>query len=235
MNDNLQSKYCELVALEAEKYCAKEKRHYQSTLETFDVYSERIKHEAIDFGKAYIDHINEAFSIVLQEFAKNNEQAAINELRRGLEHFQSKFEEILEKQVHIDQSYAQLFNFSPQLLDKIYHLAAEHYKKKELSIAKKIISLLLQLDPGYSASWICLGMILKDEEHWEQSLDPFRIAAKLDPENPLPLLHMAGSCLALERKDEALTDLRRALELAAAQPKYADLVGKIKEQERKIS
>lgn len=223
-----------ILERKTEEQCEQNKEGFKSSLESYESYCERKKHEIEALGKEFFAEMTQTFVLIMQEFSQAGDKQAVEEMGRGAEAFKAYFADHKELPLPADLTVAAIMNYSSQLMEKIYHLAVVHYRKGELQAAKKIIDLLLILDPGYSACWIAFGMIERDEKRWQDSLDAFTMASKIDPENPLPLLHGAGCCKELGRKSEAQASLKRALELATQRPEYKNYIDIINNEKNKL-
>jgi tetratricopeptide (TPR) repeat protein len=232
--NEIETEIYKVLEHKTEEQCEHNKEGFKSTLESYESYCQRKKHEIEALGKEFIEETTQAFLLILQEFSKSGDKQAVEEMGRGAESFKAYFADHKNQTLPADKTVAAIMNYSGQLLDKIYHLAVVHYRKGDLLPAKKIVALLLMLDPGYSACWIAFGMIQKDEKKWQESLDSFTMASKIDPENPLPLLHSAGCHKELGHTDEARLALDRALELATHRPEYNNYIAIINNEKNKM-
>jgi tetratricopeptide (TPR) repeat protein len=75
----------------------------------------------------------------------------------------------------------------------------------------------VELLPSNSADWSQLGLILVQQQHFEEAATAFRRAIQLDSEDVWSMQNLAQSLVKLDRQDEAINEYRHAL---AVKPRF---------------
>jgi len=96
-------------------------------------------------------------------------------------------------------------------------LAALEQSSGDLADAATNAQCAVDLLPSSSENWSQLGLMLAQQQKFEDAAVAFRRAFELDPENVWALQNLAQSFLKLGRRDEAIREYRRAL---AIKPRF---------------
>jgi tetratricopeptide (TPR) repeat protein len=127
-----------------------------------------------------------------------------------------------------------MFSYSPELIEKLYQMGVALLERGQIDEASKVFSFINILDPGYSACWTMLGIALRRENQWTESLKALDIALEIDEHNGLAYYHAAQCHKELNHMEEARQALDRALKEISGNPQYAHLERVIREDQSKI-
>lgn len=207
------------VSKQTRELCEKEKDHRRDPLESFESFCTRQEQASAENAKSCIDEWMQAFRIIIEELSSAHDSQAIQELLEGAE----QYIKLPHEQKNEETTLKELFKYSQELVEKIYQVGRVNVERGHFAEASKVFALLITLDPGFSACWIMLGVALKMEKKWEESLEALDIAIQIDPHNPLPHLHAAGCFKELGHREKARQAYKKALDEILLQPKYAVL------------
>lgn len=116
----------------------------------------------------------------------------------------------LEKAVELD----------PENKDAWYYLGRAYYSRTSLSESRKAFQTVLGLDPRDARAENNLGLILESEAKPDEALDAYRKASAWQDGTPhqseQPYLNLGSLLLELDRADEAVSPLERAVELGTS-------------------
>lgn len=217
--DTILENYYDLVKKITHEQCELEKDHRQNDLETFEAYCARQEHFALEHAKNYVEECTKVLKVIIKELAARKEHSAIKELLAGAEHFLS----VSNQKASKDTTLSELFAYSPEFIEKIYQVGLTCLERGHIVDASKIFSFIIILDPGYSSCWTMLGLSLKLEKHWTESLAALEMALEIDNHNPLAYFHEAGCYKELGRTEDARIALKNTLREIPYHPEYAHL------------
>lgn len=212
----LLNKFYNLVRQATHELCEKERDRHSSSFESFCAKQEQ---EAAELAKGYIGECSQAFRVIMRDLSSHHDERAIQELVQGAERFVVTMNESMTEDTVLND----YFGYNQELLEKIYQVGVRSLEHGNVEEAGKIFSLLILLDPGYSACWVMLGIVYKREKQWEQGLESLEIAIQMDRHNPTPYVHAASCYKELGRRKEAREALSTALKEIVGHPEYAGL------------
>lgn len=226
----LLNNYYDLIKEYTHEQCEKEKKHYKNNLESFENYSARQEQASLELGKKLLEGYSGVFAIIIDEFAAHHDQNAIQELIQGAEYFAAHSQKNTAVE---DKTLREMFSYSPELIEKLYQMGVTFLERGQIDEASKVFSFINILDPGYSACWTMLGITLRRENQWEESLKAFDIALEIDEHNGLAYYHAAQCHKELNQMKEARQSLDRALKEISGKPQYAQLERIIRTEQTK--
>ncbi|HEV8050870.1 MAG TPA: tetratricopeptide repeat protein [Parachlamydiaceae bacterium] len=219
-NDTVMDNFYGLVKKITHEQCELEKDNRQNDLETYEAYCAKQEHIALENAKAYIEECTQVLQVIVGELSASKEFGAIKELLNGAKHFLSTPSNETQSE---DKTLREMFSYSPEFLGKIYQVGLTCLECGHIVDASKVFSFLILLDPGYSACWTMLGLSLKLEKHWAESLAALEMALEIDRHNPLAYFHEAGCYKELGRSEEARVAYDRTLKELPTHPEYSHL------------
>ena len=95
----------------------------------------------------------------------------------------------------------------------LFALARHYNARGDNTTAIRRYRELLQFDPEHSAGRYNLGLLLLDEERWEDARAQFNWLIEREPQNAKALFNRGRADYRLKRYDEALADYRQAIKL----------------------
>ncbi len=228
---DVEKQYFDLISQAVELICEKEESTRDTSLESFEMYKDRINLEAIKGAKANLSAWKGAFEVVINELAAKGDQYAIQQLIQGIDKIQKWYG---GKQKETKETLANLFGYDISLMEKMYQIGRDAFEKGHNADASKVFGLLVTLDPGYAICWTALGIILHAERQFKESLFAFGMASQLDEQNPLTYLYSARCYKQLGMKKEAEDALKHALAYASGKQQYRAVVQSIKAEQAKV-
>lgn len=102
--------------------------------------------------------------------------------------------------------------------EELYGLGHALYGSARYEDAAVVFGLLTHYEPGEARYWFARAAATQETGRFEEAVTSYVVVARLDLENPWPLVHL-GECLLLdERKDVAILVLRSAIARAGHSP-----------------
>jgi type III secretion system low calcium response chaperone LcrH/SycD len=112
-----------------------------------------------------------------------------------------------------EKTLKELFQFSPELMARVYEIAFLLYQEKNLTGAINVFSFLCTVNPFVYEYWYGLGVAYQADRSFDQGIWAYSMAAVCNL-NPLPHLRSAECYMLLNDKTQALGALDIATELA---------------------
>lgn len=224
----LESQYLDSITKAVHDICENEKKGYDDSLESFELYRKHLTLDALTEGKAHLANWNQALRAIINELAKVGDQAAIQQLIQGVATFKNQPKGKLQKE---GTTVAALIGYDVDLLEKMYGIGRQLFEHDQIGDAAKVFALLVTLDPGYAVCWTALGIILHTEKHFEEALAAFSMACQIDEQNPIPYLYCARCYKKLGHTKDAQKALKLALMYASGKQQYAAVVNSIKAEQ----
>lgn len=119
-------------------------------------------------------------------------------------------------------TWQMLLGYDDSVMNGYYQKAYDLYQEAKYEEAVSAFSYLTMLNPYNYTYWMGLGQAKEQNGQLEESLVSFTAAEAIDPEHPLPHLHLANAFEKLGLKDNAIKHLERAVKTANRQ-EFADL------------
>lgn len=110
---------------------------------------------------------------------------------------------------------AEANNITPESLEVIYSMAFNQYQNNHFEEAARGFQYLCFYDHWNSRNFLCLGACQQMMRLFGQAIHTYFYAARLAPENPLPLAYIGDCYLALNKSDKAITAYKTAIEHAS--------------------
>jgi type III secretion system low calcium response chaperone LcrH/SycD len=203
--------------------------------EPFGVFISRKENEIIQGGRALIEKVSQALQIIVRELTAHHDSHTIEQIKEGLRLVAAKFPKHSEEWgIDSSKTMAEIFGYDVSLLEKIYQVGNSCFKQGQVDEARKVIEFLILLNPGFSASWIALGLILEVQKHWQECIHAFQVASQIDQENPVPYYHSALCYKALKRRQEAKEELHKASNFAKNRQEYTKLLHAVQAEMNKL-
>lgn len=182
------------------------------------VWKERMRGELTTFlsGKEAMQRMESATEALLRHIHSNLSQVEIQELAKewemGVEKITELFEKKVEGPVEIIPiiTLQKIMNLSEKSLEIFYMAGVNLYEAKDYKKASDVFFLLTLIDYQRHNIWLSLGLSELKNNHFEQALNAFSMAAITKSESPLPYIYSAECCVALQRKEEASAYLELA-------------------------
>lgn len=223
-----ESQYLDSITKAVHDICENEKKGYDDSLESFELYRKQLTLDALTEGKAHLADWTQGFRAIINELSKVGDQAAIQQLIQGVAAFKNLPK---NKPAKEGTTVASLIGYDVDLLEKIYGIGRQLFEQDQIGDAAKVFALLVTLDPGYAVCWTALGIILHAEKHFEEGLAAFSMACQIDEQNPIPYLYCARCHKKLGQAKEAEKALKLALIYASGKQQYAAVVNSIKTEQ----
>ena len=103
---------------------------------------------------------------------------------------------------------------SDNIIEALYESGHVQFSQGRFDQALKVFAVVLLHRP-INARFVCAyGMCQKNLHDYLAAQSAFKVQVLLEPENPVPLLHMAECLMMLERKEEAAAVLASVVEMA---------------------
>ncbi len=120
-------------------------------------------------------------------------------------------------------TWQQLLNYDDNLLRSQYQKAYDLYQKADYKNAAALFSYLTVLNPYESNFWMGLGISKQSDRLYEEAIVSYTTAEAMNPENPIPHLHMAQCFYGLNLREQAVSHLQQAIQIAGDRPEFADI------------
>ena len=78
------------------------------------------------------------------------------------------------------------------IVEKTFALAVKSYQKKKFNVAEKFYKEILKTHPNHAGTYVNLGMTLKKLEKYEEAMDCYEKAIKINPNDPNPHYNLAN-------------------------------------------
>ena len=112
---------------------------------------------------------------------------------------------------------AEINNISQEVLETTYELAYQQYSSGHYMEAAKRFRYLCFYNQWNPKFFISLGACQQMMKVYGQAIDTFTYAARLDPNNPLPVVYIGDCYNAIKQNENAMTAYRAAIKLAKMQ------------------
>jgi len=187
-------------------------------LESFEIYSNRMKAKFESQLKEFREHVNDGYEVLMKKLQELEEK---NELPRDIADYQLTKEQMdlledrrqLEKLEKQKTQVYELFGFSEEIMEEFYQAAVDLYKNKLYEESRNAFVCLTFLNPENSVFWTGLGSSLSILREDERALEAFQFAILYDPVSIEHYVNAVGCCLALNNKEEALNILKVAMDI----------------------
>lgn len=113
-----------------------------------------------------------------------------------------------------NQGLSDAFQISKETLEILYQMGVELYEQQRYADSASLFFVLISLNPFYVSFWVSLGMALKKQEKWTESLGAFASATILDPDDPLPRLCSIECHTKMNNISNALSELDQVKKIA---------------------
>ncbi|NIZ41193.1 SpoIID/LytB domain-containing protein [Entomospira entomophila] len=172
-----------------------------------------IKHDPL-----YFDSYYEAIAL-LRESSRNQEAATIAE---QLYHLSSHPERVVElyfitlvqsNQLSKARIIEEHLPIKVTYPETVFYQGFLSYRLKEYNVAIVLFEQALSVDPHFAAAAFFMGLSYQEENLHQRAMDSFSRTLKIEPNFTSALYPLAISQLALGKKYDALTSLRRARNL----------------------
>lgn len=135
--------------------------------------------------------------------------------------------DVLHKNLAEGKPLFEAMNVSKDYLEFAYSQVYQMFNAGKFEQANRMFQFLFLLnsqDPRYSFGIASTYQMLKD---YPQAIVWYIVAATLDPLSPMPYFHLSDCYLKTGLKFAAIATLKKALEIAESEPKYAQLKNRI--------
>lgn len=134
----------------------------------------------------------------------------------------------LELRNHYDEAeaeYRAALELDPDFAEAATNLGLLLRDRERLEEALPLLSHAVEVEPAMAEGWVNLALALEDAGQPVAALDAYHRALHLEPDAPAPRVNMALLLVALDRRDEASVELRRAMRRAAGDPALLSAIG----------
>lgn len=104
-----------------------------------------------------------------------------------------------------------LTGITDEALDTVYRHALRHYEHGSMEKARDILEKVLMINPYHQAAWRALGAVHQELNQPEDALGSYDYALALDPNDVVSSIFRAEVLLQMERVEEALPELEKAI------------------------
>jgi type III secretion system low calcium response chaperone LcrH/SycD len=120
-------------------------------------------------------------------------------------------------------TWQDLLHYDENVLQTQYQKAYDLYHKADYKNAAAAFSYLTVLNPYNYNFWMGLGIAKQSDRLYEEAIVSYTAAEAMDPQHPLPHLHLAQCFYALHVRDEAVKHLQQAVTLSAERTEYQEV------------
>ena len=116
-----------------------------------------------------------------------------------------------------------LLGYDVDVMQMQYKKAYDLYQKADFKNAADAFSYLTMLNPYDYNYWMGLGISKQSDRQYEEAIVSYTSATAMEPENPLPHLHLAQCFYALNVRESAVEHLNQAIQIAGSRPEYHEI------------
>jgi type III secretion system low calcium response chaperone LcrH/SycD len=120
-------------------------------------------------------------------------------------------------------TWKDLLGYDEALLKAQYKKAYELYQNADYKNAAAAFSFLTMLNPYEFNFWMGLGMSKQSERFFEEAVVSYTAAEAMEPDNPVPHLHLAQCYHAMNLKDESVEQLQETIHLAGDKAEHQEI------------
>ena len=154
----------------------------------------------------YTENVRDIFSLLSRKSYSNED--AWTSYRIGEAYLSASNK---DRAINFFQNAVDLAPFSPDFRNK---LATAQFELGRHEDARRNLEFIIRENPNFASAYINLGYLVLMVDHDVKRADSFyEKALTLDPDNEQAIYNRAGTLIYLERKSEAVKDLRRLLKL----------------------
>jgi len=138
----------------------------------------------------------------------------------------SQFGQYQDELIHYFErggTWQDLLHYDDNVLQTQYQKGYELYHKADYKNAAAAFSYLTLLNPYNYNFWMGLGIAKQSERLYEEAIVSYTAAEAMDPEHPLPHLHLAQCYYALTLREKAVEQLQKAVSLAGESVEYNEV------------
>lgn len=144
---------------------------------------------------------------VLQAIREKYKDVPQEDIEKGAK----KIHEFIQGRV----SWAELFNFTPEMLYQIAEYGFAQYKTGRYQDAERVFKVLTVLDWNNPYYHSVMGSVLQKQKRHGEALAEYSQALELDPNDIVSLTNRGEILMQHGLLDDAITDLKRSAELDA--------------------
>jgi len=134
--------------------------------------------------------------------------------------------EVIRKQMQEGKTFQEIIGFSPEKMEKFYHIAHNLFLKQEYQKAADAFIFLTTLNPYVHNYWLGLGMSEQLYGGYQGALLAYAMAIMTDVDSPVAHYHSASCYRALDDQQSALRSLDLAIQCSGNTEEHK----KLKEQ-----
>lgn len=131
---------------------------------------------------------------------------------------------LLQEELQGGKSVQEIIGFSNETMSKFYKAAYHLFEDKNYKDAANAFLFLASINTHNSDYWLGLGMSTQMCHEYETAIDAYELAAYLEVTNPVPYLYLAKCLFAIHERENSLHALDLAIEMAADQEEYQELM-----------
>lgn len=120
-------------------------------------------------------------------------------------------------------TWQELLAYDQNLMQSQYKKAYDFFQKADYKSAASAFSYLTMLNPYEYNYWMGLGISKQSDRLYEEAIISYTAAEAMNPDNPLPHLHLAQCFYALNVRDEAVKHLHQAIEVSGERPEFQEV------------
>lgn len=192
---------------------AREKKLYQSNLESFEAYSAKLKNNLSTSLSSYGNAYQNGYKIVINRIAnkKEGEEQKKFYIPGNLEKTvknQDDFYDLLEKKEVLQA----VFNYTGEMMSEVYELGVNLRQEKKQKESADVFVFLITLNPYVCSFWQGLGKAWQEQEKYEDALHAYTTSINCDPYRIGSYRDAVRCCLDDKNYDNALAILNHGLE-----------------------
>ena len=205
---------------------AEEKPLYQSQLEPFTIYAEKLRSSITDSLNMYYNSFQKGYRLVLEQIA--NKKSSEEQEKYHIPGKQQKAIQTLEdfsENLEHKQVLQSLFEYSGQMMSEVYELGIRLRQEKKLEESASIFIFLVTLNPYICSFWQGLGKVSHELQRFEEALNAYFISINCDPYQIGSYRDAVRCCLDNKNYEEAITVLDhglKAIEIAEEEESLKD-------------
>jgi len=155
------------------------------------------------------------------------------ELRRFMDAMQARFGDVPDEEIERGAekvqkfiegkiNWAELFNFTPEMLFQMAEFGFSQFKAGRFESAERVFKVLTVLDWNNAYYHSMMGAILHKQKRYGEAVAEYSQALELDPEDVVSLTNRGEIFLQHGLLDEAEADLKKAVDLDQGDDKFSN-------------
>lgn len=137
-------------------------------------------------------------------------------------------EAMIDRISSCESSMQEELGISDEALEAMYFVGYTKYRNKRYKEAADIFLLIVSINPYLYKAVFALASAKQMLREYQAAVFFYYLAAPLEPENPMPLFHVAECFLALKERELAKDTLKSVTELKNVLPEHESYIERAK-------